>query len=94
MIHHISAVTFAARHMTRSVEFYQKLGFEPLFGNTRTPFGAGRQRSWAYTVKWCFCQYSKDSSRKISTYPQIELLNPFQTEDGQRVGLAHDSYSH
>jgi len=33
-------------------------------------------------------QQRKDSGWKISTYPQTEILNPTQTEDGQRVGLS------
>ena len=38
MIQHISAVTFAVRDMARSVEFYQKLGFQLIFGDERAPF--------------------------------------------------------
>jgi catechol 2,3-dioxygenase-like lactoylglutathione lyase family enzyme len=32
VIQHISAVTFAVRDMARSVELYQKLGFELVYG--------------------------------------------------------------
>jgi hypothetical protein len=38
MIQHISAVTFAVRDMARSIEFYQKLGFELLYGGERAAF--------------------------------------------------------
>ena len=38
MIQHISAVTFAVRDMARSVEFYQKLGFELVYGGQRAAF--------------------------------------------------------
>ena len=38
MIHHISAVTCAVRDMARSVEFYQKLGFQLIFGDCWAPF--------------------------------------------------------
>ncbi len=40
MIQHISAVTFAIRDMARSVEFYQKLGFELLYGGERAAFSS------------------------------------------------------
>jgi catechol 2,3-dioxygenase-like lactoylglutathione lyase family enzyme len=40
MIQHISAVTFAVRDMARSVEFYQKLGFELLYGGERAAFSS------------------------------------------------------
>ena len=40
MIQHISAVTFAVRDMARSVEFYQKLGFELVYGGERTAFSS------------------------------------------------------
>lgn len=40
MIQHISAVTLAVSDMARSVEFYQKLGFELLFGDGRAPFSS------------------------------------------------------
>jgi hypothetical protein len=39
-------------------------------------------------VKWHFYQQRKSSGWQISTYPQIEMINPTQTEDGQRVGLS------
>jgi hypothetical protein len=38
-------------------------------------------------VKWRFYDRGSSGGWKISTYPQIEVLNPFETEDGQRVGL-------
>jgi catechol 2,3-dioxygenase-like lactoylglutathione lyase family enzyme len=38
MIHNISAVTFAVRDMARSVAFYRKLGFEPVYGSERAEF--------------------------------------------------------
>ena len=38
VIQHISAVTFAVRDMARSVEFYQKLGFELVYGGQRAAF--------------------------------------------------------
>jgi hypothetical protein len=37
-------------------------------------------------VKWRFYQQRNTRGRRISTYPQVEILNPTQTEDGQRVG--------
>ena len=40
MIQHISAVTFAVRDMARSVEFYQKLGFELLSGGQGAAFSS------------------------------------------------------
>ena len=40
MIQHISAVTFAVRDMARSVEFYRKLGFEPVYGGERAEFSS------------------------------------------------------
>jgi len=42
MIQHISAVTFAVRDMARAVEFYQKLGFELLYGGERAAFSSLR----------------------------------------------------
>jgi hypothetical protein len=39
-------------------------------------------------VKWRFYERSKNSGWRISTYPQVEVQNPFLTEDGQRVGLS------
>jgi len=38
LIQLISAVTFAVRHMARSVEFYKKLGFELLYGGESAAF--------------------------------------------------------
>jgi catechol 2,3-dioxygenase-like lactoylglutathione lyase family enzyme len=40
VIQHISAVTFAVRDMARSVEFYQKLGFELVYGGDRAAFSS------------------------------------------------------
>ena len=40
MIKHISAVTFTVRDMARSVEFYQKLGFELVYGSERAAFSS------------------------------------------------------
>ena len=40
MIQHISAVTFAVRDMARSVEFYQKLGFELIYGGEQAAFSS------------------------------------------------------
>ena len=40
MIQHISAVTFTVRDMARSVEFYQKLGFELVYGDERAIFSS------------------------------------------------------
>ena len=40
MIQLISAVTFAVRDMTRSVEFYKKLGFELLYGGESAAFSS------------------------------------------------------
>jgi len=40
MIQHISAVTFAVSDMARSVEFYQKLGFELRHGGERAAFSS------------------------------------------------------
>ena len=40
MIQHISAVTFAVRDMARSVAFYRKLGFEPVYGGERAEFSS------------------------------------------------------
>src|SRR6516225_5910290 len=37
-IQHISAVTFAVRDVARSIEFYEKLGFELLYGGERAGF--------------------------------------------------------
>jgi catechol 2,3-dioxygenase-like lactoylglutathione lyase family enzyme len=42
MVQHISAVTFAVRDMVRSVEFYQKLGFELLYGGESAAFSSLR----------------------------------------------------
>ena len=39
-IQHISAVTFAVRDMARSIEFYEKLGFELLYGGDRAGFSS------------------------------------------------------
>jgi len=38
MIQHISAVTFAVRSMSFSVEFYRKLGFELVYGGDDAAF--------------------------------------------------------
>ncbi|MFN0167143.1 MAG: VOC family protein [Bryobacteraceae bacterium] len=38
MILHISAVTLAVRDMARSVAFYEKLGFEVVYGTSRSGF--------------------------------------------------------
>jgi catechol 2,3-dioxygenase-like lactoylglutathione lyase family enzyme len=40
MIQHISAVTLAVSHMARSVKFYQKLGFELLYGGEHAAFSS------------------------------------------------------
>ena len=40
MIQHISAVTFAVRQMSRSIEFYKKLGFEVVYGGGDAPFSS------------------------------------------------------
>ena len=40
MIQLISAVTFNVRDMARSVEFYQKLGFELLYGGESATFSS------------------------------------------------------
>src|SRR5713226_2590173 len=40
MIQHISAVTFTVRDMARSVAFYRKLGFEPVYGGERAEFSS------------------------------------------------------
>jgi catechol 2,3-dioxygenase-like lactoylglutathione lyase family enzyme len=39
-IQHISAVTFAVRDMARSIEFYEKLGLELLYGGDRAGFSS------------------------------------------------------
>ena len=38
MVQHISAITFAVQDMARSVAFYQKLGFEVVYGGGRSTF--------------------------------------------------------
>ena len=40
MIQHISAVTFAVRDMARSIEFYDKLGFDLLYGGDHAAFSS------------------------------------------------------
>jgi catechol 2,3-dioxygenase-like lactoylglutathione lyase family enzyme len=40
MIRHISAVSFAVRDMSRSIEFYRKLGFELRYGGDRAAFSS------------------------------------------------------
>src|SRR5262245_7617051 len=40
MIQAISAVTFAVRDMARSVEFYQRLGFELVYGGEQAAFSS------------------------------------------------------
>ncbi|MGI8962024.1 MAG: VOC family protein [Bryobacteraceae bacterium] len=40
VIQHISAVTFAVRDMARSIEFYEKLGFELLYGGGDAGFSS------------------------------------------------------
>jgi hypothetical protein len=54
--------------------------------------GSGRYRrafgDSMFGVKWRFYQQRKNGGRRISTYPQVEIQNPTQTEDGQRVGLS------
>jgi catechol 2,3-dioxygenase-like lactoylglutathione lyase family enzyme len=42
VIQHISAVTFAVRDMARSIEFYEKLGFELLYGGGDAGFSSLR----------------------------------------------------
>jgi len=42
VIQHISAVTFAVRDMALSIDFYQKLGFELLYGGDRADFSSLR----------------------------------------------------
>ena len=39
-------------------------------------------------VKWRFYEQKNSKGWKISTYPQVEVLNPQQTEDGGRVGVS------
>jgi catechol 2,3-dioxygenase-like lactoylglutathione lyase family enzyme len=39
-IQHISAVTFAVHDMARSIEFYEKLGFELLYGGDHAEFSS------------------------------------------------------
>ena len=41
-IKHISAVTFAVRDMACAIEFYQKLGFELIYGGQRSAFSSLR----------------------------------------------------
>ncbi len=40
MIQHISAVTFAVRDMARSIEFYEKLGFDLFYGGGGAAFSS------------------------------------------------------
>jgi catechol 2,3-dioxygenase-like lactoylglutathione lyase family enzyme len=40
VIQHISAVTFAVHDMARSIDFYEKLGFELLYGGDRAEFSS------------------------------------------------------
>jgi catechol 2,3-dioxygenase-like lactoylglutathione lyase family enzyme len=40
VIQHISAVTFAVRDMARSIAFYEKLGFELLYGGDGASFSS------------------------------------------------------
>jgi catechol 2,3-dioxygenase-like lactoylglutathione lyase family enzyme len=40
VIQHISAVTFAVRDMARSIEFYEKLGFELVYGGGGSGFSS------------------------------------------------------
>ena len=40
VIQHISAVTLAVRDMARSIKFYEKLGFELLYGDDRGGFSS------------------------------------------------------
>jgi catechol 2,3-dioxygenase-like lactoylglutathione lyase family enzyme len=40
MIQHISAVTLAVQDMARSVEFYEKLGFELVYGGEHAAFSS------------------------------------------------------
>ncbi len=37
-------------------------------------------------IKWRFYQQRHSGGWQISTYPQVEILNPRQSDDGQRVG--------
>jgi hypothetical protein len=37
-------------------------------------------------VKWRFYGQGNNRGWRISTYPQVEILNPTQTEDGQKIG--------
>ncbi len=41
-IRNISAVTFAVRDMSRSIEFYEKLGFVLFYGSSTAPFSTMR----------------------------------------------------
>ncbi|MDA2930533.1 hypothetical protein MYX84_11400 [Acidobacteria bacterium AH-259-O06] len=41
-IQHISAVTLAVQEMARSVDFYKKLGLEPLYGGEHASFTSFR----------------------------------------------------
>ena len=44
MIQHISAVTLAVQEMARSVEFYEKLGFQVIYGGGHSTFTTLRSR--------------------------------------------------
>lgn len=39
-------------------------------------------------VKWRFYEQKKNGGWKISTYPQVELLNPTRAEDGKKTALS------
>ncbi len=106
MIRHISAVTFAVRDMTRSIEFYRKLGFELSYGGDRAAFSslkAGEAfvnlvASRGYEYRWwgraIFRVDDVDGHYRALRAQGLELESPRDAEWGERFCHITDPDGH
>ena len=106
MIQLISAATFNVRDMARSVEFYQKLGFELLYGGESATFSslqAGEafvnlsanpryeHRSWGRVI---FRVVDVDGLHRAFTAAGLKPESPRDAAWGERFFHIHDPDGH
>src|SRR5882724_3757621 len=106
MIRHISAVTFGVRDMVRSVEFYEKLGFELLYGGEHAAFSSLRAdqafinlaASVGYAHRWwgrvIFRVDDVDAIYAVLQAQGLELEPPRDAPWGERFFHVNDSDGH